>query len=337
MRVSYTAQKVSPNDEPVSGATDVPDNLAVGMYRTMVLSRTLEEGLRASYTELEFKGELHLSMGQEAVAAALVAAANPCFVFSHHRSHALAIAKGLDLKALVAEIYGRSTGVCKGKGGHMHITDVSKGFVITSIVGASLPLGAGYAFASKRRKAGLLGLAFTGDGALHQGAAMEALNLAALWNLPFLIVVENNSIAFSTPPQTHSSVRPVAVRARGFGIEAYTIDGTDATAVYAFAADVAQKVRTESRPILLECNVPRLSGHMEIVDFEDYLSAEEKENRVLEDPLTVTKAALVRNHLLDDAREKQIREKAEKDVEEAFASARASPFPEPSAAYTDVG
>ena len=104
MRVSYSARKVSPSDEPVSGATDVADEVALGMYRTMVLSRTLEERLREAYSNLEFKGELHLSTGQEAVAAALVAAASPCFVFSHHRSHALAVAKGLDLSALVAEI-----------------------------------------------------------------------------------------------------------------------------------------------------------------------------------------------------------------------------------------
>lgn len=337
MRISYTAHKVSPNEEPVSGTTEVPDDLAIEMYRTMVLSRTLEERLRAAYAELKFKGELHLSMGQEAVAAALVAAASPCFVFSHHRSHALAVAKGLDLKALVAEIYGRSTGLCKGKGGHMHLTDVSKGFVITSIVGASVPLGAGYAFAAKRRATGLLGLAFTGDGALHQGGAMEALNLSALWNLPFLIVVENNAIAFSTPPRIHSSVRPVAVRARGFGIEAYAMDGTDATAAYAFAAGMAQKAKSESRPILLEFDVPRLSGHMEIVDFEDYLTAEEKESRVRKDPLAVTKAALLRHHLLDHVRDKEIRKKAGEDVEDAFAFARASPFPEPSAAFADVG
>ncbi len=337
MRVSYSARKVSPSDEPVSGATDVPDEVALGMYRTMVLSRTLEERLREAYSNLEFKGELHLSTGQEAVAAALVAAASPCFVFSHHRSHALAVAKGLDLSALVAEIYGRSTGVCKGKGGHMHITDVSRGVVISSIVGASVPLGAGYAFAAKHRGTGFLGLAFTGDGALHQGGAMEALNLSSLWNLPFVIVVENNSIAFSTPPRTHSSVQPVAVRARGFGIEAYMMDGTDALAVYAFAGAIARTARAGSRPVLLEFMVPRLSGHMEIVDFEDYMTPEEKESRTRRDPLTVTRASLVRANLLDETQERDIREKAEKDVESAFAFARASPFPEPSAAYTDVG
>ena len=125
MRVAYSARKVSPRDEPVSGSAEVPDDLALSMYRTMVLSRTLEERLRAVYAELEFRGELHLSMGQEAVAAGTVAAAGPCFAFSHHRSHALAVAKGLDLRALVAEIYGRSTGVCKGKGGHMHVTYLS--------------------------------------------------------------------------------------------------------------------------------------------------------------------------------------------------------------------
>ncbi len=337
MRASYAARRVSPVDEPVSGSAELPDDLALSMYRTMVLSRTLEEHLRAVYADLEFRGELHLSLGQEAVAAGTVAAASPCFAFSHHRSHALAVAKGLDLKALVAEIYGKSTGVCKGKGGHMHLTDLSKGFAISSIVGASVPLGAGYAFAAKRRGTPLLSVAFTGDGALHQGAAMEALNLAALWKLPLLLVVENNSIAFSTPPRTHSAVQPVAVRARGFGLEAYVMEGTDATATYALALDLVRKVRSESRPILVEFDVPRLSGHMEIVDFEDYLSLEEKEARTRHDPLAVTKAVLVRHRLLDETREQEIREKAETDVEAAIAYARDSPFPERSAAYADVG
>lgn len=337
MRASFSAAKVSLDDEPVSGEAEVPDDLARQMYRTMILSRTLEERLRAAYSELAFKGELHLSLGQEAIAAGIVAAAGPSFVVSHHRSHALAVAKGLDLKGLVAEIYGRETGLCKGKGGHMHLTDVSKGFVITSIVGASVPLGAGYAFASKRRKTGLLGIAFTGDGALHQGAAMEALNLAALWNLPLLIVVENNAIAFSTPPRTHSAVKPMAVRARGFGIEAYVMEGTDATAVYALATRLVTLVRSESRPLLVELTVPRLSGHMEIVDFEDYLSPEEKEERARRDPLMVTRAALARQGVLDMAQEREIRAAASKAVDAAFAYAEASPFPETDALLMDVG
>ncbi len=337
MRASYAARRVSPAEEPVSGSAEVPDDVALSMYRTMVLSRTLEERLRAVYAELEFRGELHLSLGQEAVAAGVVAAAGPTFAFSHHRSHALAVAKGLDLKALVAEIYGKSTGVCQGKGGHMHLTDLSKGFAISSIVGASVPLGAGYAFAAKRRGTGLLSVAFTGDGALHQGAALETLNLAALWQLPLLIVVENNAIAFSTPPEAYSAVRPVAVRARGFGIEGYVMDGTDATAVYALALDLAKKARSESRPVLVEFDVPRLAGHMEILDFQDYLSAEEKEAKTRRDPLTVTKAVLAREGLLDETRDAGIREAAARDVDAAIAYARESPFPELDAAYADMG
>ena len=114
MRVSYDARKVSPADEAAAGTAEIQDDLALSMYRTMVLSRTLEERLRAAYAELEFLGELHLSLGQEAIAAGVAAAEEQFFAFSHHRSHALAVAKGLVLKALVAEIYGRATGVCKG-------------------------------------------------------------------------------------------------------------------------------------------------------------------------------------------------------------------------------
>ncbi len=336
MLSSYSGSRYSPSTEAVTGRGEVPDEVAVGMYRSMVLSRTLEERLRNAYSNLEFRGELHLSMGHEAVACGVVAAASPCFVFSHHRSHALAVAKGVDVKPLVAEIYGRSTGLCKGKGGHMHLTDRSRGFVISSIVGASVPIAAGHAYASKLLGSGMNTVAFTGDGAVHQGAVMETFNLASVWNLPLLVVVENNQLAFSTPTSAHSSVSPLSVRARGFGMESYTIDGVDANAVYLFCRDVLARVKSESKPLLVEFMLPRLSGHLEVVDFEDYLSTEEKARRVEMDPVTVTKEALFKGGALDSDKDREIHEEAERKVDEAFRFASESSLPEESEAFTDV-
>ena len=314
----------------------MPDEVALGMYRSMVLSRTLEERLRTAYSSLEFRGELHLSMGHEAVACGVVAAASPCFVFSHHRSHALAVAKGVDVKPLVAEIYGKGTGLCKGKGGHMHLADTSRGFVISSIVGASVPIAAGHAYASKLLNGGTNTVAFTGDGAVHQGAVLEAFNLASVWKVPLLVVVENNQLAFSTPTSAHSSVSPLSVRARGFGMESYTIDGVDANAVYLFCRDVLAKINSQSKPVLVEFMLPRLSGHLEVVDFEDYLSQEEKSRRVEMDPLSVTKRALSEGGVIDDDRDRENHEAAERRLDEAFRFASESPAPDESEAFTDV-
>lgn len=322
--------------EAVAGRREVPKEVALGMYRSMVLSRTLEERLRAAYANVEFRGELHLSMGHEAVACGVVAAASPCFVFSHHRSHALAVAKGVDIKPLVAEVFGKSTGLCKGKGGHMHLTDCSKGFVISSIVGASVPIAAGHAYASKLLGNGMNTIAFTGDGALHQGAVMETFNLASVWNLPLLIVVENNQLAFSTPASAHSSVSPLSIRARGFGMESYTIDGVDANAVYLFCRDILAKVKSESKPVLVEFMLPRLSGHIEVVDFEDYLSSEEKSKRVERDPVSVTREALFEGGVLDSDGDKELHDLAERQVDDAFHFASDSPAPEEAEASTDV-
>ncbi|MDV3277229.1 MAG: thiamine pyrophosphate-dependent dehydrogenase E1 component subunit alpha [Nitrososphaerales archaeon] len=338
VRVGYTCQKVSPvEEEPVSAQDDIPDSVAIELYRKMVLSRTLDERLRTAYENLEFRGELHLSMGHEAVAVGAVAAAEPCFVSSHYRSHALAVAKGLDLKAVAAEIYGRATGVCKGKGGHMHLTDLSRGFAATSIVGASVPIGAGYAFASKLLGRGTPTLAFMGDGALHQGGVMETFNIASIWGLPLLLVVENNEFAFSTPSSTHSSVQPLAARARGFNIASYTMDGIDANAVYAFASTVVKDVMSGSRPILVEFKVPRLSGHVEVVDFEDYRSAKEKAKLVERDPIAVTRATLLSQGVLDESKDEQLRKEAAKQVQEALEYAASSPFPPADEAYSGVG
>lgn len=336
MRVECSYRQVAPGFEDRTDHRELSDELARSIYRKMVLARKVETALAEAYAQVEFRGELHLSAGNEAVAAGVVAAAEPCFLAGTHRSHAVALAKGVDPKALVAEVYGRSTGLCRGKGGHMHLTDLQRGFVTSGIVGASVPIAAGYALSAKQLGLGTVAVAFLGDGAMNQGGVLETLNLAPAWGLPLLLIVENNELAFSSRTAELSNVRPLAARARGFGLEAFAADGTDATAVWALTAHVVEQVRAASRPALIEFSIPRLSGHLEVVDFEEYLEDREKQERQERDPLRRTRDALLRAGVLDETTDAAFVSEAQREAEAALRSARVAPLPEPSTALTDV-
>jgi pyruvate dehydrogenase E1 component alpha subunit len=336
MRVEYSYRQVAPDTVERTDGRDLPDDLARSIYRKMLLARQVETALAAAYSRVEFRGELHLSAGNEAVAAGVVAAAEPCFLAGTHRSHAVALAKGVDPTALAAEVYGRSTGLCQGKGGHMHLTDLKRGFVTSGIVGASVPIAAGYALSAKQLGLGTIAVAFLGDGAMNQGGVLETLNLAAAWELPLLLIVENNELAFSSRTSELSKIRPLAARARGFGLEGFTADGTDATTVWALTTRVVEQVRSGSRPALIEFSIPRLSGHLEVVDFEDYLSEAEKQRRQERDPLRRTRETLLRAGVLNEATDTAFVADAQREAEAAVRAASVAPSPGPSEALTDV-
>jgi pyruvate dehydrogenase E1 component alpha subunit len=337
MRVEYSYRQVAPETLERTDQRDLPDDRALSIYRKMLLARQVETALAAAYSRVEFRGELHLSAGNEAVAAGVVAAAEPCFLAGTHRSHAVALAKGVDPTALMAEVYGRTTGLCRGKGGHMHLTDLARGFVTSGIVGASVPIAAGYALSAKQLGLGTIAVGFLGDGAMNQGGVLETLNLAPAWGLPLLLIVENNELAFSSRTSDLSKIRPLAARARGFGLEAFAADGTDATAVWALTSQVAEKVRSGSRPALIEFSIPRLSGHLEVVDFEDYLEEGEKQRKQGRDPLQRTRETLFRAGILSEATDAVLMADAQQEAEAALRAASSAPFPEPSDALTDAG
>ena len=336
MRVTYSYQEVAPEPREATGARDLPDERARSIYRSMLRAREVEKALAEAYARVEFRGELHLSAGNEAVAAGVVAASEPCFISGTHRSHAVALAKGVAPTALVAEVYGRATGLCGGKGGHMHLTDLARDFVTTGIVGASVPIAAGFALSAQLLRTGKLAVAFLGDGAMNQGSVLETLNLAPTWGLPLLLIVENNALAFSSRTSELSAVQPLAARARGFGLEAFAADGTDAVRVWALAAQVAERVRAHSKPALIKFAIPRLSGHLEIVDFEEYLSEDERTLRQSRDPLVRTRETLFQEAVLDAPTDAEFVREAKQEADAAIRAAQAAPFPDVSAAGTDV-
>jgi pyruvate dehydrogenase E1 component alpha subunit len=234
-------------------------------YRVMRTIRDFEERLHTEFATGEIPGFVHLYAGEEAIAAGVMAhLRDDDFVASTHRGHGHAIAKGCDVKAMMAEIYGKASGICHGKGGSMHIADVAKGMLgANGIVGGGPPLVCGVGLKAKVTKTDQVGVSFTGDGGSNQGTFLESLNLAASWHLPCVFVVENNGYAESTSSTYHQSGIDVAKRADGFGLPGITVDGFDFFAVHEAAGEAIARARNGGGPTLLECKVMRYYGHFE--------------------------------------------------------------------------
>jgi acetoin:2,6-dichlorophenolindophenol oxidoreductase subunit alpha len=256
------------------------------LYARMLLIRRFEERLSLLFSENRLPGDVHLSIGQEAVAVgfcALLEASD--FVAGSHRAHGLAIAKGVPLAPLLAELLGRGAGLCGGKGGSMHIAHRESGFLgAFPVVGAAPPLAAGAALTAKRERSGAVSAVFLGDGALNQGLTMETMNLAAVWRLPLIFVLENNGWAETTRVSDAFAIQPLARRADGFGIPARTIDGQDLEQVLSAAEWALGLVRLDKGPAFVECLTERFRGHYE-GDPGGYRSAEEEEAARARDPL----------------------------------------------------
>src|SRR2546429_3797792 len=208
-------------------------------YRTVRTIREFEERLHKEFATGEIPGFVHLYAGEEAIAAGVCAHLGPDdYVASTHRGHGHAIAKGCDVKGMMAEIYGKQTGLCHGKGGSMHIADLDKGMLgANGIVGGGPPLVCGVGLTARVKKTDQVAVSFTGDGGSNQGTFLESLNLAAAWHLPCVFVVENNGYAESTPPAYHQSGVDVAKRADGFGLPGVVVDGFDFFAVHEAAGE----------------------------------------------------------------------------------------------------
>lgn len=234
-------------------------------YRTMKTIREFEERLHVDFGRGEIPGFVHLYAGEEATATGIMMHLNDQDrIASTHRGHGHCIAKGVDVGEMMAEIYGKSTGSCRGKGGSMHIADLSRGMMgANGILGAGSPLACGAALAAQKLGHNGIGMSFTGDGASNQGTFLESLNLAAIWNLPIVFVVENNGYAESTSVDYATAVDSYVDRAAGFGLPGITVDGTDFFAVYEAAGEVIKRAREGGGPSLLECKMIRFFGHFE--------------------------------------------------------------------------
>ncbi|HSK41665.1 MAG TPA: thiamine pyrophosphate-dependent dehydrogenase E1 component subunit alpha, partial [Arenibaculum sp.] len=234
-------------------------------YRTMRTIREFEERLHIDFARGDIPGFVHLYAGEEACATGIMMHLNDNDrIASTHRGHGHCIAKGVDVHEMMAEIYGRASGSCRGKGGSMHIADLSKGMMgANGILGAGAPLVCGAGLAAKVRGDGGVGISFVGDGASNQGMFLESLNLAAVWNLPVVFVVENNGYAEATSRDWAVACKSYMDRAAGFGLPGVTVDGTDFFAVHEAAGEIIRRARGGGGPALLECDMVRFYGHFE--------------------------------------------------------------------------
>ena len=307
-------------------------------YRTMRTIREFEERLHIEIANAQIPGFVHLYAGEEAVAAGVCAhLGDEDWVSSTHRGHGHAIAKGCDVKGMMAEIYGRATGLCKGKGGSMHIADFRKGMLgANGIVGGGPPLICGVGLSAKVRRSGQVGVAFLGDGASNQGTFLESLNLSAIWKLPVVFVVENNGYGEATGQSYHQAVEDIAKRAEGFGLPGVTVDGNDFFAV-AEAAEVAiGRARDGHGPTLLECKTTRFFGHFE-GDTQAYRDPNEAaEARASRDCLVAFRARVTGAGLLDGTLLDAIDAEIAVLIDESVAEALAAPWPDVSELSTDV-
>lgn len=307
-------------------------------YRTMKTIREFEERLHVDFGRGEIPGFVHLYAGEEAAATGIMMHLNDQDrIASTHRGHGHCIAKGVDIGEMMAEIYGKITGACRGKGGSMHIADLSKGMMgANGILGAGSPLACGAALAAKTLGHKGIGMSFTGDGASNQGTFLESLNLAAIWNLPMVFVVENNGYAESTSVDYATAVDSYADRAAGFGVPGVIVDGTDFFAVYEAAGEVIRRAREGGGPSLLECKMVRFFGHFE-GDAQTYRGEGENEyNRENNDCLKLFRARVTEAGVVDggelDAIDSEVLAAIDKAVEEAVAA----PLPGAADLTTDV-
>jgi len=314
-----------------------PEEL-VQYYRDMLLIRRFEERAGQMYGMGLIGGFCHLYVGQEAVAIGVRAAMQDGdTMITTYRAHGLTIAAGAEPKAVMAELAGRAGGIAKGKGGSMHMFDPANGFYGGhGIVGASVPLGAGLAFAHKYREDNGVCLAFFGDGAANQGQVYEAFNMAELWQLPVVFVIENNQYAMGTSVQRASSETHLYKRGASFLIPGYEVDGMDVLTVRAAAEDAIGFVRDGNGPMLLEMKTYRYRGHS-MSDPAKYRTRDEVQKmRAEHDPIDHLKERLLKDDLISADELKQIDKEVKDIVAEAAEFAQESPEPDSSELYTEV-
>ncbi|EMD0890511.1 thiamine pyrophosphate-dependent dehydrogenase E1 component subunit alpha [Pseudomonas aeruginosa] len=307
-------------------------------YRVMRTIRAFEERLHVEFATGEIPGFVHLYAGEEASASGVMAHLrdDDC-IASTHRGHGHCIAKGVDVHGMMAEIYGKKTGVCQGKGGSMHIADLEKGMLgANGIVGAGAPLAAGAALAAKLKGSDAVAVAFFGDGGSNEGAVFEAMNLAAVWNLPCLFVAENNGYAEATAANWSVACDHIADRAAGFGMPGVTVDGFDFFAVHEAAGAAIERARAGEGPSLIEVKLTRYYGHFE-GDAQTYRDPDEvKHYRETRDCLKQFRERTCHAGLLSASDLDAIDAEVEARIEDAVQRAKNDPKPEPDDLLRDV-
>ncbi|GAC1578993.1 MAG: pyruvate dehydrogenase (acetyl-transferring) E1 component subunit alpha [Candidatus Elarobacter sp.] len=315
---------------PLAGARR---DLGIALLRTMIRIRVLEEGIEKHFLAGDIPGFAHLSIGQEAVAAGTCAnLRDDDSIASTHRGHGHTLAKGTPMRAMVAELFARSTGVCKGKGGSMHIADFSVGMLgANGVVAGGFGLVAGAALSAQQRKTDQVAVCFFGDGATNRGPFHENLNLCAVWNLPAIFVLENNQYASTTSTAETMKIADVAIRAAGYGIPSAIVDGFDAFAVHDALVAAVQRARSGGGPTFVECKTYRARGHY-IGDPERYRQKSEVEVMMTASDPIVRMQGVLGEALAPDAFDALWNE-AREEFADAVAFARSSPAPERAEAF----
>jgi len=308
-------------------------------YEDMLRIRFFEEQVRdVLYPQRLFRGSSHLAIGQEAVAVGAVHALQAeDYVISTHRGHGHAIAKGLDLQRMFAEIMGRRTGYDRGKGGSMHLADASLNFIGENpVVGSNTPMAAGLALAAKLEGNGRVAAAFLGEGALNTGAFHEAANLAALWSLPVLFLCENNLYAISVPLDKSSALQDLERRAEAYGIPGRRVNGMRVMEVYDAVSSAAEATRERSFPSFLVFDTYRFEGH-HTSDKQTYRTQEEAlEEFRQRDPIHILEFEMIDDHTVPIPTTIEYRDRIRAEVDAAFEAALAEPWPAPEDALTGV-
>ena len=320
-----------------SGKTEFSKETYLSWYESILLMRRFEERCGQLYGQQKIKGFCHLYIGQEACAAGAVSALTPDDKWiTAYRDHGHPLALGTDPRAIMAELYGKATGTTKGKGGSMHIFDRSKNFIGGhGIVGAQVPLGAGIAFAEKYLGTTNVCMCYMGDGAVRQGAFHEALNLAMLWKLPVIFVIENNGYAMGTSVQRTSNVTELYTLGESYDMPSESVDAMRVEDVHVAVSRAAQRARSGEGPSLLEFRTYRYKGHS-MSDPGKYRTKEEVEDYKQRDPLERVRHTVLTSQFATEAELDALEEKINNIVEESVRFAEESPFPDPQEAMTEI-
>ncbi len=301
------------------------------LYSKLLKIRKVQMKIEDLYFDDEMKTPVHLSLGQEASSVGICCSLKKeDYIFSNHRSHGHYLAKGGNLKAMIAELYCKETGCSKGRGGSMHLIDTSVGHLGSSaIVGGGISHAVGAAFASKMQNKGLIAVTFFGDAASEEGVFFESMSLAALKKLPVIFVCENNTYSVCSHISTRQVNGDIYKRARAFDIPSKQIDGMNLVEVYQATQEIVKQARGGSGPFLLESKVQRWRGHAGKGDpgAEKYRRSEDLDPKNERDPVKEFESYLSDNHLLTDDERKKIRDDLDKEVEEAFKYGQESPLP----------
>jgi TPP-dependent pyruvate/acetoin dehydrogenase alpha subunit len=316
-------------------------NLLKALHKEMLYIRMVEERIADEYAAQEMRCPIHLSIGQEAIAVGVCSALSKNdHVFSNHRCHAHYLAKGGDLPAMLAELYGKATGCASGKGGSMHLVDPGCGFMgAAPIVGSTIPIAVGTAFSAKQRSSDRVTTVFFGEGAVETGVFYESLNFAALHSLPVLFVCENNLYSVYSPLSVRQpDGRNITDVASGIGVESHQIDGNDAVEIHTRTVESIKKIRTSAGPIFLECMTYRLREHCG-PNFDNdlgYRTREEFEAWEATCPIARIRKQLEESNRINEIYIASLRLKFNQQIDSAFDFAKNSPFPKPEDAFAAV-